>query len=85
MITLHYITISNSAIPLIALHTRVTCGTSITNDLKRKIAPFVIHSDLSDCYITVRNIKIRFLTSAQITKVLKGHLKTSIVKIFAMN
>ena len=55
--------ISNSAIPLITLPTRVTAATStiidhiITNDLKHKITPFVIRNDLTDHYITVCNIK----------------------------
>ena len=47
--------ISNSAIiPLITLPTRVTSATStiivhvITTDLKHKIVPFVIRSDLTD-------------------------------------
>ena len=54
--------IRNSAISLITLPTRVTFATStiidhiITNDLKHKIAPFVIHSDLTDHYITVCNV-----------------------------
>ena len=50
--------ISNSAIiPLITLPTRVASATStiiahvITTDLKHKIVPFVIRSDLTDhCY-----------------------------------
>ena len=73
--------ISNCAIPLITLPTRVTSATStiidhiITNDLKRKIAPFVICSDLTDHYITVCNIKnIIHYKSA---KSLKYHRNTS--------
>ena len=55
--------ISNSAITLITLPTRVTSAASaiidhvFTIDLRHKIVPFIIHSDLTDHYIVVCSIK----------------------------
>ena len=78
----NYINIkNNSAIPLITLLTRVTPTTStifhhvITIDLKHKIAPFVIRSDLTDQYITVCNIKN--IIHYKRAKSLKYHRNTS--------
>ena len=73
--------IRNSAIFLITFPTRVTSETStiidhiITIDLKQKIAPFVIRSDLTDHYFTVCNIKN--IIHYKCAKSLKYHRDTS--------